>query len=479
MSDQIDTCDRESLDYIEYLKTVMKGKTDPVWFVESQVGARLFPKQNEIMSEFYGNLYKNLFIVAGMRGGKSALAGMIGVYELFDLMTIENPATYFGLLPDQQINISVVATSTTQAQDSIFGNICSMVESSDWFGTWTDLKIRNEEIRSKRKKVVMRVLSSWSTTAVGRSNKAVIFDELDNFEDTSGKRGAWEIYGRLSKSTDTFGDSGKIMAISSPKSPSGIMMTLYRQGLKDSKTLSILAPTWEMNPNLTKEILMAEHKHNLGMFWRDYGCSPQIFTAIQFPEGVRLNKGLNNVLHNMPVHGDDKLRVCAIDPAVKNDSFGIGVGYREGNRIVVDGVRRFIREEGDAYIRPSDVRSFVDDVINRCGVQTMIFDTWMFPELIEHVEVDFGLETIKHIVGKEDYDRWRELQEGGDAKVVYDELLEEEANQLVIIESNRSRVDHPYGGSKDMADCVANIMWYLSTQEIESQIPPITVMRGF
>lgn len=475
------TSDRGSLDYIDFMKTVVKGKTDPVWFVESETGAELFPMQNRIMSEFYRTKLKQLVIVAGMRSGKSALAGMMGVYELFDLLTINNPAKHYGLLPNQLINISVIATSTTQAHDSIFGNICSMVEGSDWFNSWTDVKVKGEEIRSRDKNVVMRVLSSWSTTAVGRSNKAVIFDELANFEDTNGKRGAWEIWGRLTKSTDTFGNDGKIIAISSPKGPNDIIMTLYKRGLMEKQTMAVLKPTWEMNPNFTMAALKEEHKYNLGMFYRDYACQPQTHASMEFPEGISLNMGMDNILYNMPKHGDDHIRVCAIDPAVTSDAFGIGVGYiNEVGRIIVDGSRRFMKEEGDSYIKPSDIKAFLDKVIMRCNANTLVFDTWMFPELIEHVEDTYGMDAVKHIVEKEDYDRWREMQETNEVDVVYDDILKNEADQLVVIESKKSRVDHPFGGSKDMADCVANIIWYLTSDMAENMNNSgVTILSSF
>lgn len=60
-------------DYLDFMKIALKGKDDPVWFVEEQTGAKLFPMQNKIMTEFYAGKYKRLILAAGMRSGKSAL----------------------------------------------------------------------------------------------------------------------------------------------------------------------------------------------------------------------------------------------------------------------------------------------------------------------------------------------------------------------------------------------------------------------
>ena len=466
-------------DYLDFMKIALKGKDNPVWFVEEQTGAKLFPMQNKIMTEFYAGKYKRLILAAGMRSGKSALASMMGVYELFDLMITEDPSSYYGLLPDQLINISIVATSTTQAQDTIFGNITSMVEGSDFFNSWTDVKVKGDEIRSRKQRTVMRVLSSWSTTAVGRSNKAVIFDELANFEETAGKRGSWEIYTRLSKSTDTFGNTGHIIAISSPKHPTDIMMTLCARSADEANTYSLIKPTWEMNPNFTKQQLMDEYKYDMPAFWRDYACQPHSFSGIQFPEGINLNSDIVNVLQNDILVRDNIIRVCAIDPAVTNDGFGIATGYlAPSGQIVVDGITKFQKTEGMSTISPKEVREFLDDKISKLNIDILIFDTWMYPELLEHVSDDLGVETIKHIVRKDDYDRWRELQSAQLCEVVYDDYLKMEAQQLVV--KNEKRVDHPISGSKDMADCVANIMWYISSNlDDMATSPGLIVLQSF
>ena len=444
--------------------TVVKAQSDPIWFLEHLCHVKLFPAQKEILSEFYGKNYKRMILLCGMRSGKSSLASMIVAYEFFKLYVMREPAKKFGLMKNQPIFISVVATSERQAEDAVFANVRSLIEGCEFFGS--DVRVKSLMVECRRKNIYVRTLSSWATTAVGRTNKCVVFDELAMFEDTSGKRGAWEVYTRLSKSTDTFGDEGKVIAISSPKHPNDIIMTLYRRHREDPSTLTLLKPTWEMNPNLTREQLMEEYKFDMASFWRDYACQPQATNALQFPEGVEL------VERNRIMDVDrGRVRVMAIDPAVKNDAFGIAVGYVDvDGGIVVDGVTRFVRED-KAYISPTEVREFITDVVRRLNVAVLITDVWMFPELIEYCENELGLLVVKHIVSKADYDRWRELMLSGKLRVCYDEILKEEAESLIVI--NSRKVDHPTYGSKDVADCVANVIWYLSTQDLPTSFKPL------
>ena len=573
-------------DPVDYFRTVVKAHKDPVWFAENVVGVKLFPKQAEILREFYEGGYKKLIWISGMRcltadtkvltpdgykrmthcivarnpvgrdarcklyyngvrpvwkvetergfsvratwnhpvwtrdgwrlvwqlgegievgtvdgwdvverikyvgwrpvydlgieddthafvangmivhnSGKSTLAALIAVYEFFKLITLSNPAEHFGLLKNDPIFISIVAVSEEQAMDTVFAKAKAMVEDSQWLQDHFDVKVRESKIMCDVKNVTIRTISSWSTTAVGRSNKAVIFDELANFEETVSKRGAWEIWSRLTKSTDTFGKEGKIVAISSPRHPNDIIMTLYRRALQDpeeqKQTLALLTPTWEVNPNISREELLKAHKHDLATFLRDFACQPQATNALQFPEGVNLDLPYN-VLADPQYVDREHLRVMAIDPAVRNDAFGVAVGYKVGDDIYIDGAWRFQRMDR-AYISPREVKQWMEDAISRLNVAVLVFDTWMFPELIEWAEQDLGLVVEKHIVTKKDYDRWRELQQAGRLHVCQYDVLKMEAESLLVI--NERKVDHPVGGSKDVADCVANVIWYLETKD--------------
>lgn len=479
------------------MKTVLKAKSDPVWFCNNVLDQPLFPEQERTLRMFYQNRYnpslpqmKKLIMVWGMRSGKTALASMIGAYELFDVITLDNPSKHYGLLKNQPIFLTTVATSSTLAEDGVFYNWINYIEGSEWFDTWTDIRIRDDRITCESKNVICQVLGSWATTVAGRSNRFVAFDELDLFEQaTQGKRSGWEMYATLSKSTATFGNDGHIMAISSPKTSTGVIMSLYKRGLQEPhNTVARLLPTWEANPNYTKEALMEEYKYDLATFWRDFGCQPEVAGGVQFPEGIRMSK-MANVL-KVPILPENNRyisRVMSIDPAVTNDSFGIACGYADGNgTIIIDGVHKFTKSEGDVYISPREVEAFIYAQIPRLHINGFVFDTWMFPNIIENLKLKFGIEAEKHIVNKEDYDRWRGMQQypdeiGHRLSIVYDEELEVEANNLVVksLASGKPKVDHPANFSKDMADCVANCIWYLCEKEEEEVLPNVVYVKAW
>jgi hypothetical protein len=472
------------------MKTVLKARSDPIWFCEEVMGQSLFPKQKEIIREFYQNRYdarlpqkKYLIIVAGMRSGKTLLASLVNAYEFFNTITLENPAKHYGLAKIQPIFLTTVATSSTLAEDGIFYNLVNYIEGSEWFNTWVDLRIKEDRIAHDKKDVICQVLGSWTTTMAGRSNIFVCADELDLFEQaTQGKRSGHEVFTTLRNSTVTFGDDGHVMAISSPKLTNGVVMKLYHDYKDDPRAVTRIIPTWEMNPHYTKESLMLEHKNQSHTFWRDFGCKPELAGGMAFPEKVKLLP-MVNVLKSDYVPPQPVMRVMAIDPAVKNDAFGLACGYKDYNGdIIIDGVRNFKKLEGDPLISPKEVEGFIYDKIPKLNINYFVFDTWMFPNIIENIRLQFGIEPEKHVVSKEDYDRWRGLQNTpGDYRlhVVQDDELEKEVNDLIIKsgESIKPKVDHQVSGSKDMADCVANCIWYLTDREMEVLLPNTVAIK--
>ena len=477
-------------DYFEYFSTVTRGYNDPVWFateILKETVRKLFPFQEWWLREFYRNRYdptlpqyKEADLACGMRGGKTALVSIAMVFEFFCTFTLESPSDFYGLLGKQPIFHTVVATTSDMAEDGIFYNVSNMIENSEWLQSWGDLIIRSDIIRCDPKDSHMRVMGSWATSAVGRSNRAVAMDELDMFEDTAGKRGADQMYSRLRKSTDTFGIDGHVFALSSPKKEDGMILTLYERNKNDPLVLALKKPTWEINPSpdLTEEYLRYVYRNNMAEFYRDYACEPGMAGSNQFPEGVILSDTAVNYLTNLPKSGDwshaDEYAVLSIDPAATKDRFGIATAIKDydSDVTIVNGVIGLQKEYKQAYLRESVVIDFIKKVIPRLNVCHMLFDTWMYPGVLEYVEDNVGIPIEKHIVNADTYDTWLGLQGNNRVIVPYDELLKIECNKLVVTETKTGRrVDHPQKGSKDLADAVANAIWHFNRKDEDSQKP--------
>jgi hypothetical protein len=301
----------------------------------------------------------------------------------------------------------------------------------------------------------------------------------------------------LCNSTETFGREGKIVAISSLNTFNGIMMKEYRETQRESHKRNPISigfeyKTWEINPYLTEEYLRESCGGDYAKFLKDFANNPAASSGVQFPEGIVLNKNLHNLLYEdlstLSSSIKDHQRVLSLDPAWKHDMFGMACGYREGNKLVVDGARGFSKRDyatEEAFLKPSDIRNFVDSIYRPLHITSVVCDVNnLSPELIEHIQYDLGLETTEHITKKVDYDRWRELQEGiyeTSLDIVYDETLENECVTLLITKTpgGKSKVDHQdKKSSKDIADAVANCIWYLESDEA-NPLDILPIARGY
>jgi len=439
-----------------------------------------------------GNSYVANGIVTH-NSGKTALISTLMAYELFEVISWESPARHFGLMTGKSgkgatIGVTCLATSTKQADYGVFANMRNMIEENDFFDQWFDLRFRDQFIESDKKNTIAQVLAPHAGRAAGFTNKCAIFDELDFFQESETLLDVQKVYDKVCNSTETFKREGKIIAISSLNTATGIMMREYRDAKLEQKrpnpvSLGFMFKTWEANPTLTEEDLRRSCGNNRIKFLRDFANQPEVGAGLQFPEGVITDPTIVNLLYldfeNIKIIPETVYipHVIAIDPAWKNDSFGVACGYKRGNIITIDGVRKFTKDsEAEAYIKPSDIRNFIVNVVKNVKTNAFVYDVFnQSPELIEFIENNLGIDTIEHIVKKEDYDRWRGMQEGTfetNLKLVHEEQLISECNELIVKQTpgGKTKVDHLHSSSKDSSDTVANCIWYLEDDDALSDM---------
>ncbi len=442
----------------------------------------------------------NSYVANGIlshNSGKTVLGSKIAAYEFFELATCsfeQTPSEYYGLMKNQPICINCVSAGKEQALMGIFSLMRNDIEQNEWFNQWFNIRVTENKIEILEKNIYSTISAAKADSGAGTGTtaKSVFGDEVDLWQRTDSKIGAEIAWSKMVNSTQTLKLDGKCIAISSTQYPDGMITRLYNSGLNEKTTLTYEFCTWEFNPNITSEELLEEYKFSTESFWKDFANQPEISGGLQFPEKVKLDKTLHNVLqldfYNLSQEHVANLhkvtRVMSIDPAWRNDSFGIGCGYTSpSGNIIIDGVRKFMKtSKNEEYIKPSDIRNFIIPAMECLNVNTLVYDVDLMPELVEHVSDNLGKTTIKHIVTKEDYDRWRELQEEGSPtklRVVYDEFLEKECNQLIVqtTQTGKRKTTHTKYSSDDVSDTVANCIWYLQAYKPEITFVPYLPMR--
>jgi len=462
---------------------ILKALQDPVFFCEDPyfLGLKPFPKQAEVLRKFYEGNYTELVLIAGNRSGKTTLASIFASYEAFKLLIKPDPAAYYGLTPGSLIFIIVVATSEKQASDTIFREIFNRIARSPFFREFRP-RFLNNEIIFPSKGIHILCGTSSSASLVGRNVKLAIFDELARFEESTSKRGAWNVYTSLKRSTATFGSEGYCISISSIRHSSDIMMQLYQQAQTNPKMLALKYATWEFNPRISFEDLQYERQRDPATFWRDFGSVPFAGTMQYFsnPDVIPFDSSVPNNLELMakgltPTFDASATYVLAGDPALKHDAFGLALIHEaEPEQYIVDGAYRFAPEKG-VELSPIEIKNFILKVVHLAPVVVAVFDTWQFPELQEEI-ASTGVLVVNHIVRKEDYDRFKEACYRRTIKLCEYPWLRQEFRQLQII--NAKKVDHPPGGSKDVADAVVNSLYGI-TELLPRRSYPLNVVTTF
>jgi len=483
------------MDPIERMKLILKASEDPAFFNRHPYfcGYDLFPKLNEIMREFYRKgpdgkpLYNELIMICGKKAGKTTLASRICLYEAFDLLTKPDPAAAYGLEPGTDIFIIGIARSEEQAHDTIFSRIRNVVQRSPFFKEFHP-KIYSLEIRFPEKHVHILCGCSSSGSMTGRPVKAIVFDELASFDDTESQRGAWQVYSVLSKDTQPFGFYGKRIVTTSPRHANDIGMQLLERAKHHPHMLWVHAPTWELNPSpqyaYDSPEMVAERERDPLTFWRDYGAQPwsTLETYYREPEIIRFDPTLPNLLqiyfteNTLPPPPKHPL-VLAGDPAKKFDAFGFALAHLEQKEpqvpgeptgtVVVDGLYR-LKPTKKRELDPIMIKDRILKLCKSYPIRLVVFDTWNYPELQESIR-QLGIPVENHVVKKEDHDRVKMRLYYHKIRICPYEPLRQELQALRII--NAKKVDHPKGGSKDVADALANAVWALEKSLTRRTIP--------
>lgn len=425
--------------------------------------------------------YKELVVLAGMKGGKSTLASFFVQIEEYLLWKLGSPWKHYGLTPGDEIYIVNVATDKDQAKETIFAKVKASINRSPYFKQ-RNPRERGNTFKFEDTNVIMKSGHSNSSSLVGKADKLVLLDELDRFQTRGGKYSADEVYKALNRNTDPFGEDGHIISISSLMKEKGKMVELYMKSKEIPTMLGFWLAEWEMRPEKysgeTFEFagisLPIEHKNEFNKdpegFLRDKACAMGFTRGKFFRMPYKIdecfktahNEGFRNPLDEHDrftaglkgrdgvkyfMHGDASYNHCA---------YFICLGHREGDNAVIDLLRGFKPTNQMGEIDVEMVKEFVMSVIDLYpNLELFTYDTWAAADLKQAIDKR-GKRTDNLYILKQQYEFLKEMIYANRLKCFHSPVLIDELKALELI---GDKVDHPVGGSKDCADTVAGVVW--------------------
>lgn len=503
------TCDVKlwtELSKLDQYELCLQAQLDPVFFWEnpSMGGAKLWDSQKEILTEFYQRTpegkrkYKELLYAAGMRGGKTATAALIILTELAYMLMMDSPQKKFSLLPKEEILFLMTAATETQAIDTIFAKVIAFTEESPFLSSFDQQSDNNKtgiQYTAGRlefpKKLVCLALGANLRANVGRTVKVFVAEEI-NFTGTEAYKVSPKVlYNRLSKSTTTFKPFGEDIkvAISSQADGNDFLsrrIVLTREQKLDAEsggtTLIKQKNTLELNKNLTKEMLADEFLMDEDSANQDYGYGSNRDGSSWFKK-VTMDKfklwNIPNIFLGNPEPRKKEMFIPDLnidllkydinakeygifsDPASVGDGFGLTVGHSTiDDRLIADGIT-IIKPGRDQEIDPRIIERMVEKIMNKVPIQVYRFDIYMYNELRQKID-NLGINVEQHMLNLTDWEAFKDRINTNRMNGPYLEYAYTELGDLKLV---NKKVDHPYGGSKDIADSLCQLVSYFDNRD--------------
>jgi len=450
--------------------------------------------------------YQEIVCMVGQKGGKNWLFEGVFAYFAYKLMCLANPHAYFGVAPDKEISLTNSSlVNARQAEIVFFNNLKKVMRNTidpdsgdNWFERHFGVRIdeRYGDLKKKTidlpKGVRFHSFDSQPESPEGLLILVGCIDEPSRANTPLRYEEARKLY--------------KVVSRNALASFKGYSKTVESQKKGNRHVFGVKIPTWVFNPTVTRESLQTAFDDDPMDANCRYGCiiPPPRFGFYQpYPDKIRecANPTLKNKVFYRPtitsrrtgkgkqvdireftgiemlgIQGDDLPRAFAGDAAVSRDAFIIGGGYpgkfeleREKlelpldmemgvlARPIIDTIIVWKPEKNRPvdYLNVSEVieklleafpqtRSFTFDKFNSEKIRQEILARGVECEPPLHFSNPQQVrlhKILRHLI-------WNNTAEYLD---IEDMLVELE--QLLFI--NKTKIDHPPGGSKDYADVLA------------------------
>lgn len=392
--------------------------------------------------------FKELWLVIGRRGGKSAISALLAVYEAFFNDHTDK------LAPGEVATAMILAGDRKQAR-SVFRYVTGLIESCPMLSAMV-ISQTNESIELSNRAVIEITTASHRRTR-GYTASVIICDEIA-FWHQDGANPDQEILNALRPALSTLG--GKLIAISSPYARKGALWSAYRDyyGKADSKRVLVAqAPTAMMNPTLDPEIIEQAYQDDPAAAKAEYGAqfrtdvesfiSREAVDAVTIPDRLELPPAACNYYSGFVDaaggSGQDSM-TCAI--AHKD---------RQTGRLIIDAVRAI-----KPPFSPEAVVTEFCELFARYSVKRVVGDRWGG----DFVQEQFRKRGIAYQASdKTKSELYAELLplinsqmvELPDIKRLRDELL---GLERVNGSGGKPRIDHAPGQHDDMINSAAGAL---------------------
>lgn len=411
--------------------------------------------RSEFVEEGLFKSYRMLDAIIGQRSGKSSTLALVATYIEHVVLTIAHGYDgglqgYFGMPKGEPLHITCVASTDTQAKETIWAKFRNYRASAPWFQryvpwvksqeriqqtpegmqrweyTESDKTIKNEMIG-----LYLDSLNSNSNGLAGRTRIAALIDEICRMEQTESSKSAQEVYRTMDASCQTVQGLvdqhglvhwlGMIASISSPISEDDYGMQLLRVAEVVPRMFAVHKSTWDFNPWLPYESFADMLKKDYVGTMRNFGAKPPgaanplidrpkdfIASAVD-PElkptatfdvynrsdnlgrtyvAVRLDRA-DLILGGEP-------RFIAADAGKNFDAFSVACAHGEededGNVVTVfDWIIRLLTTQKGQEVYFESIYQLLADLDKSYVIKQVEFDHWNSTTIVQRIRTDLNI----------------------------------------------------------------------------------------
>lgn len=462
----------------------------------------------------------------GKGSGKDFSSRVGFCYAIYKLHCLRDPVSYYGKAHGTYIDLLNIAINADQARNVFFEPLTNMLRLSPYFQD-AGFEPRKNEIKFYGSPIRVHSGNSEAEAWEGLDLLLVVLDEIAAFKIDSQFKGhqsgaaarlsASAIY-KMSKLSvmSRYPELGKVILLSFPRFQGDFIMQRYDESAEESHVLRIKAPTWEVNPIITRESLEPEYRRNPIDAKARFECEPPEMVDAFFrdPDRVRKcfkgdwvvrDKGTKN--EKWILKEREELNPIKDDGTFKswfkcNDSFTryihCDLGLKRDRAALCmthsPGVRRVETEKGvweplpvvkmdlmhyweaspGSEIDFSQIREFIKILALKFPVGMVTFDRWNSVDTIQILNKR-GIYADNHSVKKNDYDALSTaMYDGRFSGYFHKILVEDELLKLQVLPNGK--VDHPDGMHDDLAQALAASVWHSITYADEDAEIEISVI---
>lgn len=412
--------------------------------------------------------FNQLIGVAGQRSSKSTSVAILSAAITHEYLKLPSPVEFFHLLSTSTLHGTFVGLRYSDAYDNLWEPYSKLLTKTKWFKEYHAFleetgnrlgvelfKFRDTFVTYSHKNIGVYPAGPDKRKLRGRTRFIAAIDELGWFigggRETI-KFNPDEIYTALDNSLVPILPASKKlfkqhpdvptaygMYISSPSSKTDKAMRLYKQS-KGSKTIyGFHKPTWEFNPDITKDSLAEKFRENPTTAERDWGANPP-FSSDPFIKGPSnivpiFTKRRNLFKVDGYVTTSDSLGGNLIYPKisfVRKHTFpsvlAIDCGYSINsfactlNHWFVKNNELYYAISGAIEIIPDpypisfpDVYDYViTPIVKEFNVKAVVFDRWQSIDLSQRTYKDHKIDSFLYSVTMDDFGNYRNKIYSGD-----------------------------------------------------------------